>query len=209
MVPHVRAREIADKDHLERISRQIRDLGIDEVFVIRGDGEKKGIYNNSSQILVELAKAGIGLNKVGIAGYPEGIPGMTSEQLLEGIRARSKIANEMGAQLYLVTQMCFDPDLISSYVRNLRQNGIDIPVTVGLPAPEKRGNLYETAVRCRVGNSKEKILEDGRENEEFPPDKLVDDIAIADSNGHILGYHIYSFNRVKRLRKWFDDLEKV
>ncbi len=207
VVPHIGAFEIRDRGHLVDVAGQIEALEINEVFLIKGDGEQKGKYRTSAQLMRDLAETGIRLGAIGIAGHPEGINGATSEQLLAGIQTREALARAMGAQFYIITQMCFDAGKIMQYADDLRSNKIGASLVVGLPIPEKINKLYETAEECRVGDSKGMLLARPQEST-YSSEKLVEGIEAASSDGLISGYHIYTFNKIKRLTAWLGEISK-
>lgn len=196
VVPHIGVHEIEDAQHLSKVAGNISDLGIKEVFVIKGEGTQKGIYRTGAKLMRDLAAGGMELDAIGIGGYPEGGEGLTSEQMLNGIRIRKQIAEDMGAQLYVVTQMCFDPDLITRYGVDLKNNGIDVPLLAGLPNSEGAAHMYERAVKYRVGPSRELLLNQ-EAHIDFDPRSLVESIEASDSRAEVSGYHIYTFNKMR------------
>lgn len=205
VIPHIGAQEIKDENHLRDVMRQIKELKIDEIFLVRGDGKQKGKYKTSAHLMRDLTKTEIELRAIGIAGYPEGISGMTNQQLLSGIQTREGIAKVIGAELYIVTQMCFDSSKIAKYQDELRDNNIDSPVLIGLPIPEKVKKLYEIAERCRVGDSKKFLFSKPQESE-FQPQELVYDLSNSNGNTEFYKFHVYTFNKIKRLVNWYKEL---
>jgi len=199
VVPHIGAQEVHDKTHLANIAEQITDLGINEVFVVKGDGQTKGKYRTAMQLMQDFAHTNLRLGAIGIAGYPEGVEGMTEEQLLNAIRARERLANNMGAELKIVTQMCFDNEKILLYANNLKRNNIEAPVIVGLPISENIRRLHEMAVRCRVGESKNTLLLEDLDSE-YSSEGLVGELLEGDEEGLVSGFHIYTFNKILKTK---------
>ncbi len=200
VVPHIGAKEIRDEAHLTRVSGEIADLGIDEVFVVKGEGEIKGKYRTAAQLMQGLGQTSLRLRAIGIAGYPEGIEGMTEQQLLHAIKTREKLAYTMGAELRILTQMCFDERKIMQYAVNLRDNSIDAQLAVGLPIPENMRKLHEIAVRCGVGKSRDSLLLEDPDSQ-YSPQNLAQRVVESDSKGLVFGFHIYTFNKILKLKE--------
>ena len=198
VVPHIAAREITDENHLNEISSQLLDLNIDELFLIRGEGEPIGRYRTSAQIINSLGNLGIRFNSIGIGGYPEGLEGMTDQGLNKAIATRKELAQRAGSRLHIVTQMCFDEEKIAHYIANIDET-FGVPVTVGLPVTEQNSKLHEIATRCGVGDSKDVLLD--RPDEEYSPLKFANKVLVASSERLPAGFHIYTFNRLIKARQ--------
>lgn len=205
VIPHIGAQEIKDENHLRDIMRQIKELKVDEIFLVRGDGELKGKYKTSAHLMRDISKTEIELRAIGIAGYPEGIGGMNNQQLLSGIQTRERIAKAIGSDLYIVTQMCFDSSKIAKYLQELRDNNIDSSVVIGLPIPEKVKKLYEIAERCRVGDSK-KLLLGKYHNSEYLPQEFAYEVNDVSGDKAFSKFHIYTFNKIRRLTEWYKEI---
>ena len=42
---------------------------------------------------------------------------------------------------YMATQMCFNPDSITSWIPRLRAQGVSLPIHLGVPGVDKGGNI--------------------------------------------------------------------
>lgn len=202
VMPHIAAQQVYDKGHAREIVGQLKKSGFTSAFFIKGDGERKGTYRTSAQLMRDMVDFGLTLDRVGIAGHPEGLPKMTEEQMIKGVGDRQEIAKEMGAELDIYTQMCFYGVAIVDYARRMRSRGITGNVIAGLAAPEVGEKLHETAVRCRAGDSKEGLLVYGKEL--YTADSLVKHILTLDPRAYVSGYHIYSFNKVNEVSNWLN-----
>ena len=71
IVPHIAARLVADRAHLDEIVRRLDDLGVREIFVIGGDAKKiVGAFSSAVELLSAMADSGYDFEHVGIGGYP-------------------------------------------------------------------------------------------------------------------------------------------
>jgi ferritin-like metal-binding protein YciE len=71
--PHLAARLVRDDAHLTDIVAQLREAGVQSVFVIGGDAaEPAGTFPDALRLLQRLDEIGHPFSTVGIGGYPEG-----------------------------------------------------------------------------------------------------------------------------------------
>jgi methylenetetrahydrofolate reductase (NADPH) len=205
IVPHISARLVADRAHLEEMVRRLEDLKVREIFVIGGDArEPAGPFSGAFELLCALADLGHDFEHVGIGGYPEGHPLIDDETLHQALLDKRPFAT------YIVSQMCFDPGAIVDWVADIRRRGIELPVYVGLPGVVERKKLLQISLKIGVGDSARfltkytnvlaRFLKPGGYN----PDELAKELApyVGDRDYSIVGFHIYSFNQVESTEKW-------
>ena len=198
VVPHLAARHIKDQEELERIAGQLEAAGIDEIFIVKGEDAPQGDYSTAIKLMQGLAKTDFRPKVIGIAGYPEKVGEIERERLLRSIKERKVLAEEMGAELRIATQMCFDADKILRYAEILREE-IDVPVTVGLAVHGSRRKLHEMVEGFGVGDSRAVLLSEGPDSP-YSPRPLMDEILARDEHGRISGFHVYTFNQLDRLQ---------
>ena len=205
VIPHISAKSVTGEKHLETIIKKLDELSIESVFVPGGDGpEPLGEFNNAYDLLKALQKSGHNLKKIGIAAHPEGHPDISNKILIEALEKKKGLAD------YIVTQMCFDANILGDWLVQINQQGIHLPVWVGLPGVIERGPLLRTSLRIGVGDSlrflkkKSKVATELMKSSIYNPEKLVTSISeykdIADTN--LAGYHIFCFNQIEKTEKW-------
>jgi methylenetetrahydrofolate reductase (NADPH) len=205
IVPHIAARLVADRAHLDEIVRRLDDLGVREIFVIGGDTRKPvGPFSSAVELLSAMADAGHDFEHVGIGGYPEGHPNIDDKTLSRTLLNKRPFAT------YVVSQMCFDPDAILNWVADIRRRGIGLPVYIGLPGVVERKKLLQISLKIGVGDSARfltkytqvltKFLKPGG----YSPDELVKNLApfVEDQDYNLAGFHIYTFNQVESTEEW-------
>jgi methylenetetrahydrofolate reductase (NADPH) len=106
--------------------------------------------------------------------------------------------------------MCFDANILGDWLVRINQQGVHLPVWVGLPGVIERGRLLRTSLRIGVGDSlrflrkKSQVAAELMKSSIYNPDKLVTSIYeyknIADTN--LAGYHIFYFNQIEITEKW-------
>lgn len=210
-VPHIAARQVRDASHLADILAQLAELGIEEMFVPGGDQTPpEGDFHAAADVLEAMAGMSHSIKRVGITGYPEGHPLIDDERLNEALAAKAPHAH------YIVTQMCFEPEAVTRWIRSVRERGITLPVYLGVPTVADRLHLLRIATQIGVGPSVRYLRHQG----EFArrvllpgapgPDRAVLDFAsaVADPELGIAGFHLYTFNQVEEARRWVTSLRE-
>jgi methylenetetrahydrofolate reductase (NADPH) len=205
VVPHLAARMVTGRSHLERIVQRLDGRDIHEVFVVGGDADPPaGKYYDAGDLLEDLAGLAHPFARIGIGGYPEGHPLIGDERLLEALRRKQPFAS------HLVTQLCFDADALAAWVAGIREAGIDLPVIVGLPGVVERRKLAEISLKAGVGASLSYLRKHGRQMitlaraRRYDPTPLARAVAehAADPALGIEGAHLFTFNQVEPTRDW-------
>ena len=205
VIPHIAAKCVSGEKHLETIVKRLDALSIESIFVPGGDRpEPIGEFNNAYDLLKALQKSGHNIKNIGIAAHPEGHPDVNEKILMEALEKKKDLAD------YIVTQMCFDANILGDWLVRINQQGIHLPVWVGLPGAIERGRLLRTSLRIGVGNSlrflrkKSQVAAELMKSSIYNPDKLVTSISeykdIANTN--LAGYHIFCFNQIEITEKW-------
>ncbi|WP_280535859.1 methylenetetrahydrofolate reductase [Halopenitus sp. POP-27] len=209
VIPHVAARYVRDRDHLDAIAGRLREAGVTDVFVPGGDREEPaGEFESAHDLLVALENLEYEFEEVGITGYPEGHDFLSEETLAEAMDRKAPYAS------YLVTQLCYDPETILEWIDTIRDRGVDLPVEVGIPGVMNYQRLLGISKKVGVGDSvrflrktsgvlgfiKELVGSRGQ----YAPDELIDGLAphAADPHYGIRGVHIYTFNQVPDTESW-------
>ena len=205
IVPHIAARMVKDKAHLGEIMARLNDLPIISIFVPGGDSPKPaGIYRKALELLRDIAEFDHRFTEIGIAGHPEGHPVVSDEVLMDELLRKQQYSN------YIVTQMCFDADILGNWVQKIRGLGVTLPVWLGLPSVSNRTSLMTTSLRIGVGNSLRYLKNHGKiaakllMSKDYRPDELLINLApyLAEPELNIQGHHIYCFNQVEKAEQW-------
>jgi methylenetetrahydrofolate reductase (NADPH) len=213
--PHIGARHIESAAQLERFAALAAEAGIDRVLIIAGDRDKPaGPYDSSLAVMQSgiLQKAGI--VRTAIGGFPEGNPNISDPVLAEALTAKVNFARSAGLQLNIVTQFCFDAAPIVAWLRNVRSQGIDVPIRVGLAGPAGLIALTRYAIRCGVGNSMKVLTEKpsfAKLLVDKGPEPIIRDVAagLGPGNGSALplgvaGLHFFVFGGFNKTVDWIN-----
>ena len=63
------------------------------------------------------------------------------------------LARQIGLQVHIVTQFCFEGEPIVAWLKRIRAMGVHLPVRIGLAGPAGIATLMRYAMHCGVGNS--------------------------------------------------------
>ena len=205
LVPHIAARMVKDDAHLREILKRLDDLPIISIFVPGGDSpQPAGKFSTALDLLRAIAEVDHKFTEIGVAAHPEGHPTVGNDVLFEQLLKKQEVSN------YMVTQMCFDADVLAAWLHDVREQGITLPAWIGLPGVSDRNSLMTTSLRIGVGNSVRYLKNHGKiamrllKSKSYRPDKLLTELApfIADPAYRIAGHHIYCFNQVERAEQW-------
>ncbi len=175
------------------------------LFVVAGDAEEPvGEFGDAHALLVAMSEIGHSFEEVGITGYPEGPPFISDETLTRTMYDRAPYA------IYIVSQICFDAEIIAEWARRVKQRGVELPIRVGMPGYVNRQKLMRISARIGLGESARflkkqrnwllKLFLPGGHN----PDRRIEGPkpSFADPESNIAGLHIYTFNDVEKTEAW-------
>ena len=200
---HVAARMVRDRDHLDRLLAGMADAGVEDLFLIAGDVEEPvGEYSSAVELLALVADHPKRPELIGIAGYPEGHPLISDEELERALRAKSRLAD------YVVTQMCFDAEALGGWIVREREQGMDLPVVIGMPGKVTRRKLLRMSARIGVGPSldflrKQKGLR-ALLSRRSTADRLFDGVVplLDDPRLAVAGFQYFTFNELLQTWEW-------
>lgn len=204
VVPHLAARQLADEAELRGFVARLADAGITGLYVIGGDAAQSGPYGSSLEVLQALQHFDHGLRSVGVACYPEGHPKISDAVLARALSDKQPFAT------YMVSQLCFNPDVLVNWLRRVRASGVALPLHLGLAAPMQVRKLLELSPKIGVGSSvrylakQHGFLSNVLKGGAYQPESLLyrmGDAVISPDLG-IDRLHLFSFNQVAATVQW-------
>lgn len=208
-VPHLAARMVSGRKELEEIVARLLESGIDSVFVPAGDADPPaGDYPGSLDLLRDLTDMGRPFANVGVTGYPESHPTILDDITVQAMWDKRDHATN------LVSNLCFDPALVSSWVKRVRSRGAVMPLLIGMPGPVERTKLLTMATKIGVSESARflsknksvfaRIATPGG----YSPERFLERIAptTREPASHVEGLHIFTFNQVAETQAWREQL---
>ncbi len=210
-VPHFAARSIPGAAYLEdKLARLAGEVGLEQVLVIGGAVDTPaGDFSDTMQLLETGLFDKHGIRKFGVAGHPEGSPDVSDRAIAEALRWKNDFAERSGAELYLVTQFCFEAGPVIAWDRRIQAEGNRLPVYIGVPGLATIKTLLGHAKACGIGPSMKFLTRQARNVTKLmrvsAPDKLIADLAAyraADPDCGIAGVHMYPLGGLRRSAKW-------
>jgi methylenetetrahydrofolate reductase (NADPH) len=209
-VPHIAARGYPDVgaafDHLARLRGE---ADVRAVLVIGGDiVEPAGDIFDTLKLIESGALARAGIERVGIAGHPDGHPRMSDEELESSLVTKIAAAQSAGHEVRIVTQFCFEPRAIIGWIEWLRRRGVNLPVKIGLAGPTSLMTWLNYARRCGVKASAEALARrSGLVKHLFnavAPDPIIRALAEAVASDRLgdLSLHLFSFGGIGPTARW-------
>jgi methylenetetrahydrofolate reductase (NADPH) len=204
-VPHVAVRSFASVAALDDfLARSNGEAGVDNVLVIAGDSTECGPYRRALDALDSGLLRRRGMRTVGIAGYPQGHPRISDDELQRALTEKIAAAEATGLSVEIVTQFCFEAPAILDFIAKVRAFGFDHRVRVGLVGPTSLSALMRYAGRCGVRASAQFLARRaGLMRQMFAmatPDDLLRALAQAAPAGVVP--HFFSFGGVPATSRW-------
>jgi len=203
VVPHLSARLVRDERELGEIVARLRELDLDDLFVVAGDAsEPEGEFAGAAELLDALESLGRPFSRLGITGYPESHPLIDDETTIASMFAKARHAT------YIVSQVCFDPAVTALWIDDVWTRGTRLPVYVGIPGVVGRAKLLRVSTRIGIGDSLRFLRKNGGfagrllRPGGFDPDALVDGLGPALASGRVAGFHVFTFNDLEETEDW-------
>ena len=194
VVPHLSARLVRDAAHLEDVLARLRAAGVRELFVPAGDApEPTGEFSSAAALLAAMAELRAAFPAIGITGYPESHHLISDEATISAMFEKAEMAT------YIVSQICFDANVIAGWIAHVRARGTGLPIWIGVPGVVDHTKLLRLSMRIGLGESTRFLRAQHGwvrrlMTRRFKPDSLMRDLApiAADPRANVAGFHFYS-----------------
>ena len=210
-VPHLAARSIPNAAYLDdKLARLAGEVGLEQVLVIGGALDTPlGDFSDTMQLLETGLFDKHGIRKFGVAGHPEGSLDISDEAIAGALKWKNDFAERSGAELYLVTQFCFEAGPVIAWDRRIQAEGNRLPIHIGVPGLATIKTLLGHAKACGIGPSMRFLTRQARHLTKLmtvsTPDRLITDLAAYQAsapNCGIAGVHMYPLGGLRRSAKW-------
>jgi methylenetetrahydrofolate reductase (NADPH) len=204
-VPHVAVRNFQSTGALDEfLARLNGEAHVQRVLVIAGDRDACGPFRSAIDAIDSGVFRRRGMRAIGIAGYPQGHPRISDQQLMHAMSEKIAAAEATGLAVDIVTQFCFAGPAILDYAAKLRAFGLEQPIRVGLSGPANLGTLLRYASRCGVRASAQALVRrTGLIRGAFSqatPNEIIRTLADAMPAG--VSVHLFSFGGLAATARW-------
>ena len=201
-IPHLTARSFPGEKELRKCLSGLQATGIERILLIGGGVPRPaGVFSSVMDMLKTEVFAEYGINSFDFAGHPEGNPDDPDSDyhLLEKLKwtEKRKIPTR------IVTQWSLDTEKTNNWIKNLRKNGVQNPINLGIPGPSSLKTLMRFAKVCGVKASTEVLRKQGLNISKLmfvnKPDKIVSELRGYDQ------LHLYPFGGVAKSSDWLNE----
>jgi methylenetetrahydrofolate reductase (NADPH) len=203
VVPHLSARLVRDRVHLEEVLERLLAAGVRELFVPAGDAQEPGEFQGAADLLAAMGSLRARFDEIGITGYPETHHLISDEETIQAMFAKAPMAT------CIISQICFDTDVIARWIAEVRRRGTTLPIWIGLPGSVEHAKLVRISMKIGLGESARFLRRHGNWvsrvlTRQFKPDPLLRGLAptLADPAANVGGFHLYTFNEVEQTERW-------
>ena len=158
-MPHFPARIIKNEQVLQDwISQYKNEANVENALLIAGGSNKPyGDFDSSVQLIESELFDVAGFKNLHIAGHPEGNKDIdndgTTSNIDKALSWKNEFSKRTDATMAITTQFCFDSETVINWANDIKNNGIDLPIHIGIAGPAKLQTLLKYSLECGVGAS--------------------------------------------------------
>lgn len=212
-VPHIAARRIVSANALDDYLSELSEkAGVQEILVIGGDvAEPLGPFASALEVIDSGILQKRGIQRIGIAGYPDGHPEIADDILRQALDAKLVACQAAGISAYAVTQFSFQADSIINWCGELHARHPNLMVHAGIPGPAKVATLMRFAKICGVQSSAKKLLANKKIGLDLlrgvaPTAQLEAIGQYRIKTGKSVYPHVFTFGGLQELVRWLEQL---
>ena len=219
VMPHIPARIIQNQTMLnDWISMYQNEAGVKEALLIAGGSTKPvGDYDSSMQLIESGLFDKAGFKRLHIAGHPEGSkdidPDGGMKNVSEALSWKQEFSNRTDADMAIATQFCFDADVVNKWAKNIQEDGIDIPIHIGIAGPAKLQTLLKFSVECGIGASMKILTKRAKDLTKlllpYKPTQMLTDLSEYKSKDPTLNIeqvHFFPIGGIKQTTDWLEEV---
>jgi len=219
VMPHIPARIIKNQTTLsDWISMYQNEAGVDEALLLAGGSTKPvGDYDSSIQLIESGLFDKAGFKRLHIAGHPEGSkdidPDGGMKNVSKALSWKQEFSNRTDAAMAIATQFCFDADAVNKWAKNIKEDGIDIPIHIGIAGPAKLQTLLKFSIECGIGASMKILTKRAKDLTKlllpYKPTQMLTDLSEYKSKDPTLNIeqvHFFPIGGIKQTTDWLEEV---
>ena len=220
VMPHISARMIKNQAMLnDWIAMYQNEAGVDEALLLAGGSKKPaGEFDSSIQLIESGLFDKAGFKRLHIAGHPEGSkdidPGGGIKNVTEALSWKQEFSKRTDASMAIATQFCFDAEVVKKWTDNIKENGIDIPIHIGIAGPAKLQTLLKFSVECGIGASMKVLTKRAKDLTTlllpYKPTQILNELAeykSKDPESNIEQVHFFPIGGINQTVDWLKDCQ--
>jgi len=219
VMPHFPARIIKNQSVLnDWISMYQNEAGVNEALLLAGGSTKPiGELDSSIQLIESGLFDKAGFKRLHIAGHPEGSkdidPDGGIKNVSEALSWKQEFSKRTDASMAIATQFCFDADIVKKWADRIKEDGIDIPIHIGIAGPAKLQTLLKFSVECGIGASMKILTKRAKDITKlllpYKPTQILNDLAeykSKDPELNIEQVHFFPIGGIKQTTNWLKEV---
>ena len=220
VMPHIPARIIQNQTMLnDWISMYQNEAGVDEALLLAGGStDPVGEFDSSIQLIESGLFDKAGFKRLHIAGHPEGCKDIDPEGGNKNVSAalswKQEFFKRTDASMAIATQFCFDADIVKKWAEDIKKDGIDIPIHIGIAGPAKLQTLIKFSVECGIGASMKILTKRAKDITKlllpYKPTQILKDLAeykSKDPELNIEQVHFFPIGGIKQTTDWLEEVQ--
>jgi len=156
--PHIVARRLESEQALRAALGKLAQAGVEQVLLVAGDPPQPPAYTSTLEVIATGAIEQAGIQYASVAGHPEGTKFASDAELLAALKYKQAWGERTGVKVGIATQFSFDADANCKWAKELEQQGITLPISIGIAGPTPITKLVKYAMACGVGASLNKVM---------------------------------------------------
>jgi methylenetetrahydrofolate reductase (NADPH) len=207
-VPHIAARLVEGREHVEKIAARLNEHGITEIFVVGGDPEPVGPYSDGLTLMRDLLPLCQTVRTVGVPAYPDHHTVIPDVALDAALMDKQALIAELGLDGFASTQMCFNAKIIEQWLARQRDRGMVLPIHLGVPGAVERTKLISLGTRLGIGSSLRYLRKNSGailrmfSPASYDPNKLIAPISRHAEKFNVTALHVFTFNSIESTAAW-------
>ena len=215
VMPHIPARLIQNQAMLnDWISMYQNEAGVDEALLLAGGSKKPvGDFDSSIQLIESGLFDKAGFKRLHVAGHPEGSkdidPGGGIKNVNKALSWKQEFSKRTDASMAIATQFCFDAGVVKKWADSIKENGIDIPIHIGIAGPAKLQTLLKYSIECGIGSSMKVLTKRAKDITKlllpYNPTQILNELAeykSIDPKLNIEQVHFFPLGGIKKTADW-------
>ena len=210
-VPHIAARRLTSAQQLdERLAALTGEAGVRDALLIAGGADAPvGPFTSSLDVLDTGLLDRHGIERLAVAGHPEGSPDISDRVIMEALAAKQAYRDRTGADVRIATQFGFNMGAALNWAQRLEEAGVDMPVHLGIAGPASVTSLIKYAAMCGVKAStaflakKSGVVTSLMTNHSPEPYiQPVEEHVAAHPTSLIKQFHVFPFGGIAKAADW-------
>ena len=218
-MPHIPARIIKNHAMLnDWISMYQNEAGVKEALLLAGGSTKPvGDYDSSIQLIESGLFDKAGFKRLHIAGHPEGSKDIDPDGSMKNVSAalswKQAFSNRTDASMAIATQFCFDASVVKRWADQIKEDGIDLPIHIGIAGPAKLQTLLKFSVECGIGASMKILTKRAKDLTKlllpYKPTQMLKELSEYKSKDPTLNIeqvHFFPIGGIKQTTNWLQEV---